>query len=143
MATRDRTAKPGTTRITRRHFATLALGAVAAPAVIGRARAAGVIKIGDIQSLTGPSAAYGIRARDGAILAIEAANAAGGFKDAKGETWRFEKIDVDMANEAKQTLTLYRQFATDPAVIGVVGPTNSVGWVATVPTARALKLPIL
>ncbi len=100
-------------RITRRRFTALALGAVAAPAIVGRALAAGVIKIGDIQSLTGPSAPYGIRARDGAILAIEAANAAGGFKDAKGETWRFEKIDADMANEAKQTLTLYRQFATD------------------------------
>lgn len=143
MAQRNRTTKHGKTLITRRHFATLALGAVAAPAIIGRAHAAGVIKIGDIQSLTGPSAAYGIRARDGAILAIEAANAAGGVKDAKGETWRFEKIDVDMGNEAKQTLTLYRQFATDPAVIGVVGPTNSVGWIATVPVAAQVKLPIL
>jgi branched-chain amino acid transport system substrate-binding protein len=143
MTIRKRTAKSGTASITRRRFAALALGAVAAPALVGRARAAGVIKIGDIQSLTGPSASYGIRARDGAILAVEAANAAGGFKDAKGESWTFEKIDADMANEAKQALTLYRQFATDPAVIGVVGPTNSVGWIATVPVARSMKLPIL
>src|SRR5271167_3794388 len=143
MATLKRTAKPGTGSITRRRFGALALGAVAAPAIVGSARAAGVIKIGDIQSLTGPSASYGIRARDGAILAVEAANAAGGFKDAKGESWRFEKVDADMGNEAKQALILYRQFATDPAVIGVVEPTNSVGWIATVPVAAQVKLPIV
>src|SRR5271156_6158464 len=141
MATHQRTAKPGTATITRRRFGALALGAVAAPAIVGSARAAGVIKIGDIQSLTGPSASYGIRARDGAILAVEAANAAGGFKDAKGESWTFEKIDADLANQAKQAPTRHGQLATAPAVVGVVGPPNSVGWIATVPVARSMKLP--
>ena len=51
--------------ITRRRFVTLAAGSATvalAPISRVRAQAVGVIKIGHIQPLTGPSAAYGIRA---------------------------------------------------------------------------------
>ena len=66
---------------------------------IGRAQSGGTIKVGHIQPLTGPSAAYGIRARDGAIIAIEEINAAGGWTDAKGAKYQFEMAVGDMAND--------------------------------------------
>ena len=67
-----------------------------APISLGRAQAAGVIKIGHIQPLTGPSAAYGIRARDGAIVAVDEVNAAGGWTDGAGKKHQIEMTVADM-----------------------------------------------
>ena len=100
-----------------------------------------MIKIGHIQPLTGPSAAYGIRARDGAIIAVDEINAAGGWTDAAGKKYQIEMSVGDMANDPKQAITLFRQYATDPQVIAVLGPTNSVGYVPLVPVAGQIKLP--
>jgi branched-chain amino acid transport system substrate-binding protein len=130
--------------ITRRRFVTLAAGTASlalAPVSQSRAQAAGVVKIGHIQPLTGPSAAYGIRARDGAIIAVDEINAAGGWTDATGKKYQIEMSVGDMANDAKQSITLFRQYATDPQVIAVLGPTNSVGYVPLVPVAGQIKLP--
>src|SRR5215510_6901114 len=131
--------------MTRRRFAQGATGAVsllAAPAVL-RAQGAGIIRIGHIQPITGPSAAYGIRARDGAQLAVEEINAAGGWTDAKGIKFTFEMTVGDMANDPKQAITLFRQYATDPEVMVNLGPTNSVGFVPIVPVAGQIKLPLI
>jgi branched-chain amino acid transport system substrate-binding protein len=117
--------------------------AVFAPAIVGRAQSAGVIKLGHIQPITGPSAAYGIRARDGAILAIEDVNKAGGFTDKSGKQHNFEMMAGDMVNDPRQAITLFRQYATDEAVIASLGPTNSVGFIPLVPVAAQLKLPLI
>jgi branched-chain amino acid transport system substrate-binding protein len=130
--------------LTRRRFLALAAGTTTlslAPA--GRAQSGGIIKVGHIQPLTGPSAAYGIRARDGAIIAIEEINAAGGWTDAKGRQHQFEMLVGDMANDPKQAITLFRQYATDQQVIASLGPTNSVGYVPLVPVAAQIKLPLI
>src|ERR1051325_9047830 len=132
--------------ITRRRFVTLAAGTASlalSPTSPARAHAAGVVKIGHIQPLTGPSAAYGIRARDGAIMAVDEINAAGGWTDAKGKKDQVEKPLGDMVNEPKQAITLCRQYATDAQVIAALGPTNSVGYVPLVPVAGQIKLPII
>jgi branched-chain amino acid transport system substrate-binding protein len=128
--------------MTRRRFAAGAAGAaslLAAPTAL-RAAGADVIRIGHIQPLTGPSAAYGIRARDGAQIAVEEINAAGGWRDAKGRKYAFELTVGDMANDPKQAITLFRQYATDPEVMVSLGPTNSVGFVPIVPVAGQIKL---
>src|SRR5215207_1246861 len=130
--------------ITRRRFVALAAGAAslaAAPVSRGRAQAANVITFGHIQPLTGPSAAYGIRARDGATIAVDEINAAGGWTDAAGKKYQIEMAVGDMANDPKQAITLFRQYATDAQVIAVLGPTNSVGYVPLVPVAGQIKLP--
>lgn len=132
-------------KISRRTFATGALGVattVFAP-FVHRAHAATVIKLGHIQPLTGPSAAYGIRARDGGLVAVEEINAAGGWTDAKGQKYTLEMLDGDMANDPKQAITLFRQYAGDPGVLAALGPTNSVGFVPLVPVAGQLKLPLI
>lgn len=131
--------------ITRRHFASLAAGAgaVLASPVTLRAQAASTIKIGHIQPLTGPSAAYGIRGRDGALMAIDEINKSGGWTDSKGKTYSFEISNGDMANDPKQAITLFRQYATDAQTLVVLGPTNSVGYVPLVPVAGQIKLPLI
>ena len=103
--------------MTRRQFVAAVAGTAAlplAPAIV-RGQSAGVIKFGHIQPLTGPSAAYGIRARDGAMIAVEEINAAGGWTDAKGQKHQLEMLVGDMANDPKQAITLFRQYATDSA----------------------------
>jgi branched-chain amino acid transport system substrate-binding protein len=138
-------ARPQGPIMTRRRFTASAAGAaslLAAPAVL-RAQSASIIRIGHIQPITGPSAAYGIRARDGAQMAIEEINAAGGWTDAKGKQHTFELTVGDMANDPKQAITLFRQFATNPEVLINLGPTNSVGFVPIVPVAGQIKLPLI
>lgn len=132
-------------RVSRRHFGAVVAGAgvaVTSPSV-PRAQGAGIIKFGHIQPITGPSAAYGIRSRDGSIMAIEEINAAGGWTDAKGRKYTFEMTVGDMANDPKQAITLFRAYAGDAAVLAALGPTNSVGFVPLVPVAGQIKLPLL
>ena len=134
------------TPITRRRFAAMATAGAAVALAPGRgvrAEGAAVLRIGHIQPLTGPSAAYGIRARDGAIMAVEEINAGGGWSDAQGNKYQIEMLLGDMANDPKQAITLFRQYATDPQVIAGLGPTNSVGYVPLVPVAGQLKLPLI
>jgi len=131
---------------TRRSFvAAAAAGAasVFAPAIIGRAQSVTTVRLGHTQPLTGPSAPYGIRAMDGARVAIAEIKAAGGFRDAKGNRYVFEMSEDDMANDPKQAVTLFRQQALDAKVVVSLGPTNSVGFIPLVPIAGQIKLPLI
>ena len=128
---------------TRRRVLSLSLagagGALLMPALIGRARADSVVKVGQIEALTGPSSPAGIRGRDGALLAAEDINQAGGIAG----KFRLEIAAQDMANDPKQAVTLFRQLATDNAVVASIGPTNSVGFVPIVPIAGQIGLPLV
>lgn len=133
---------PGSSHLTRRRLGGLvAGGALFCPPVIGRAAPA-VIKIGQTESLTGPSSAYGIRAANGARLAMEQVNKAGGFQIA-GATYTLDIAFNDMANDARQAVTLVRQYASDSGMVATIGPTNSVGFVAMVPVVEQLGLPCI
>lgn len=131
----------------RRKFVSLAAagagGILAAPTILRAASAATVVKFGQIEPLTGPSAAYGIRSRDGARMAVDAVNRAGGFHDAKGDVYTIDMHASDMANDPRQAITLYRQQALDPAIRATIGPTNSVGYVPIVPIAGQLRLVVI
>jgi branched-chain amino acid transport system substrate-binding protein len=131
--------------MTRRQFVAAVAGTAAlpmAPAIV-RGQSASTIKFGHIQPLTGPSAAYGIRARDGALIAVEEVNAAGGWTDAKGQKHQLEMVLGDMANDPKQAITLFRQYAADSQMLASIGPTNSVGYVPLVPVAGQMKFPLI
>ncbi len=114
---------------------------LALPALIRPANAAAVtLQIGQIEPLTGASSAYGIRCRDGAASAIAEIEHAGGFHDAKGTEDRPAVNLGDMANDARQAITLYRQNALDTSICASIGPTNSVGYVPIVPIAAQMQL---
>ena len=131
--------------ISRRRFtqaAALGAGSVLFSPALLRAQGTGVIKITNVQGITGPSAAYGIRSRDGALLALDDINKLG-FKDASGKSYTFEMNTVDMANDPRQAVTLFRQAAGDASVTATIGPANSVGFIAMVPVAAQLKMPMI
>jgi branched-chain amino acid transport system substrate-binding protein len=132
-------------KISRRRVLQAASGALAAltlPARVQSNDSATVVKIGHTQSLSGPSASYGIRARDGAILAMNEINGAGGFRDSSNR-YIIDIVEGDMANDPKQAITLFRQFALDPAVVASIGPTNSLGFLPCIPAAAQFKLPLV
>ena len=131
--------------ISRRRFtqaAALGAGSVLFSPALLRAQGTGVIKITNVQGITGPSAAYGIRSRDGALLALDDINKLG-YKDASGKSYTFEMNTVDMANDPRQAVTLFRQAAGDASVTATIGPANSVGFIAMVPVAAQLKMPMI
>ena len=131
--------------MTRRQFVAAVAGTAAlpmAPAIV-HGQSASTIKFGHIQPLTGPSAAYGIRARDGALIAVEEVNAAGGWTDAQGQKHQLDMLIGDMANDPKQAITLFRQYAADSQMLASIGPTNSVGYVPLVPVAGQMKFPLI
>jgi branched-chain amino acid transport system substrate-binding protein len=128
--------------ITRRHALAAMGAAVAAPSLPARAQAT-VVRVGHIQALTGPSGAYGIRGRDGAQMALEEVNAAGGVPLANGGRATIEMSVDDMANDARQAITLFRQRAADAATLAVLGPINSVGFIPLIPVANELRMPLI
>ena len=127
----------------RRTLGRLAAGAgvaLAAPAVIGHAEPAS-LHIAQLQSLTGPSAAYGLKSRDGTLLAMDDLNKTG--IEIGGTTYKIVMPVDDMANDARQAVTLLRQYASDASVVGVLGPTNSVGFLPIIPAAAQLEIPVI
>jgi branched-chain amino acid transport system substrate-binding protein len=128
--------------IGRRRFTQMLGGASAlcTPPIIGRAAPA-IIRAGQTESLTGPSSAYGIRAANGAKLAMEQLNKTG--FSVGGTTYTLDIAFNDMANDARQAVTLVRQYAAQPDMMATIGPTNSVGFVAMVPVVAQLDLPLI
>lgn len=126
--------------IRRRHLLVGGASAALAPAIVGRAAPA-TLRFGQIEALTGPSAAYGNRGRDGAKLAMEQINAAG-LKIGE-TTYQLDVSLGDMANDPKQAITLLRQYASQAEYVCVVGPTNSVGFVPIVPVSEQVAIPLI
>lgn len=135
---------PSLSRLTRRRLLHRALGTasgLALPAIIHPANATAItVQIGEIEPLTGPSSAYGIRCRDGAASAVAELERVGGFHDSNGTQYRLAVDCGDMANDARQAITLYRQNALNSSVRANIGPTNSVGYVPIVPIAAQMHL---
>jgi branched-chain amino acid transport system substrate-binding protein len=130
-------------RISRRGFGRIAAGTalgLAMPPTIGRAQPA-TLRITSVQAITGPSSPYGWRARDGAQLLADDINAAG--LSIGGTTYRLEIRTEDMANDPQQAITLLRQAASNPDILAVIGPSNSVGYVPSVPAAGQLNIPMV
>jgi branched-chain amino acid transport system substrate-binding protein len=130
-------------RISRRGLGRFAAGTalgLAMPPTIGRAQPA-TLRITSIQPTTGPSSPYGWRARDGAQLVADDINAAG--LSIGGTTYRIDIRTEDMANDPQQAITLLRQAASNPDILAVIGPSNSVGYVPSVPAAGQLEMPLV
>ncbi len=75
-------------------------------------------KLAYVGPLTGPNANLGINIRNGAAVAVEEANEAGG--DVK-----FELAEFDTQGSPDQASTLKDRFINDQSVLAVVGPTFS------------------
>lgn len=82
------------------------------------------IKIGLTGPFTGGSAAMGVSSRDGAKLAVEKINAAGGV-DVGGKKMKIELIERDDEGRNERGALVAQELSSMPDVIAVVGSTNT------------------
>lgn len=103
----------------------------------------GTLHFYSLNADTGQSAPFGKRTSDAVNLLAKQTNDAGGLKDNCGNTYTVNITTADMANDKDQAVTLARQAASDSSVLGIIGPTASVGYIPIVPIAGQLKTPVI
>ncbi len=114
--------------ITRRSATRLLAGSAALTTLAGPSWAAGdkVVRIGVNFSLTGADAENAMRMRDGALMAIDEANAKGAVKGYKLEAFVLDDATATAGQyDPAQAATNARKFVSDKAVVGAVGPQMS------------------
>lgn len=96
------------------------------------------IKIGANLELSGGVASYGSSINDGAKLAIEEINAAGGIGGKQ-----IEYIPVDNKSDNAEAATAAIRLAEQEKVVAMIAPATSGNTVATVQVAEQYKVPIV
>jgi branched-chain amino acid transport system substrate-binding protein len=98
----------------------------------------GEIKIGAVSCLTGALSTFGVSSIQGAKLAVQEINAAGGTL---GQS--IELIVEDNGSKAGETATILRKFISQDKVVAVLGGLTSSSTMEGAPLAQAAKLPLL
>ena len=93
------------------------------------------MRIGAIDPLTGPFAAYGEPVRDGMLLAVDEINAKGGMGGRK-----IELLLEDDGGDPKNSVNAFTRLATVSKVPAVIGPLSSGSSMATAPLADRYKV---
>lgn len=103
------------------------------------AQSRGPVKVGGLTFLTGKFASYGAEYASGIKIGVDYVNANGGVLGG-----RKLQLDIqDTASDSAQAATLLRRLAADKDVVAVVGPTGTPDFLAVVPIAKTLDVPIL
>ncbi|HEX5752758.1 MAG TPA: ABC transporter substrate-binding protein [Archangium sp.] len=114
-------------------------GQVAQPAAGGGAPAASnTIVLGEVGSLTGAQATFGVSTRNGIELALKEANAAGGVKGKKLEVRVYD--DQGKPEEAAQAVT---RLITQDKVVLILGEVASSNSLAMAEKAQAAGVPMI
>jgi branched-chain amino acid transport system substrate-binding protein len=111
--------------------------AAAMPATISHADSAR-ISIGLVADITGSASVYGVSVRNGAQLAADTLNKAGGING--------HQIDLlvgDAASSKTQVVDLYQQDINSRHVLGIVGPTLSSEALTADPIAQKAGVPVI
>src|ERR1700761_2554991 len=125
--------------LSRRTTITALLGAAAAGFTNLRANAAEPIRIGTILSVSGPAAFLGQDMKDGAQLAVDEINNAGGIDGRKIE-WVF----YDSQSQTQQAIAETRRLLSHDCVDIIVGGGNMSGIaLAMAPMTEAAKIPFI
>jgi len=116
------------------------LGGIAASiSIVASAHADDPIKLGLILAQTGPLAdSFGIPTSEGALLAIEQINAAGGVKGRM-----LEAVVRDDRTQIQAAVTAFQELARDSSLVAIVGPTMSGQAMAARPIINQNTLPQL
>src|SRR3984893_19871 len=125
--TYGRTAKAGA-------FAYVVLALLALPIHTTLAQ----IKIGAVTCLTGALSTFGISSIQGAKLAEEDVNAAGGVLGQQ-----IELIVEDNGSKAGEAATITRKFISQDKVVAILGDLTSSATMEGAPLAQAAKIPLL
>lgn len=104
----------------------------------GNSASGDVIKIGANLELSGGLASYGSSIADGAVLAIEEINAAGGVNGKQ-----LELIKVDNKSEGSEATAAALRLIQQEKVVAMLAPATSGNTVATVQLANQHKVPIV
>lgn len=94
-----------------------------------------IIKIGEVGSMTGSEATFGISTHQGILLAIEEANAAGGVKGKK-----LEVISMDNQGKPEEAATAVTKLITQDKVSAILGEVASSRSLAMAPIAQQHKI---
>ncbi len=119
----------------------LAFRALASLIVLGftaSLSAQGTIKIGEFASMTGKEATFGQTSHQGAVLAVEEVNAAGGVLGRK-----VELITEDDQSKPGEAATVAKKLITRDKVVALLGEISSTRTLEAVPVAQAAKIPLL
>lgn len=116
----------------------LFLGIIGLAAVAGAAQAEDSLKIGIIESISGPAAAYGENHRKGTRLAVEQINAAGGFN---GKA--IEVVAEDDRSDPAAGINAAKKLLTQQKVDAVVGSSASLVTIAFARENERYKVPVV
>jgi branched-chain amino acid transport system substrate-binding protein len=97
-----------------------------------------VILLGEVGSLTGSEAAFGISTRQGVELAIEEANAAGGVMGKKLAVRVY-----DDASKQEEAASATKRLITQDHVVAILGEVASSNSLAMAPIAQAAQVPMV
>ena len=101
-------------------------------------RSGGMIRIGGSFALTGPIPTLGLDIRQGAELAIDDLNAAGGL-----EGFMFELVAEDGACDGTQGTNVGNKFASDGTIVAVTGGTCSGETFGLMPILQEARIPFV
>lgn len=107
-------------------------------ALLGPAGAQQQVEIGFIAPLSGPAAAYGKDLLNGAMLALEEINAAGGAGGRK-----MVLLQGDDRGSPKDAANVAQSFVSNPNVLAMLGGATSTATFGAVPVAQKGKLPFV
>jgi len=96
------------------------------------------IKVGILVPLTGPIAVYGEGVRDGALLAFDKINAAGGIDGMK-----IVPVIEDNKADGAETANAFNKMVTKDKVVAIVGPVISATANVAAPIAVREKIPLV
>lgn len=100
--------------------------------------AAGVIRIGHVNSMTGPEATFGMGSQKGVELAVKEINEAGGIRGKK-----IELVAADDQGKPDEAVTALTKLITQNKVVAVVGEAASSRMLAMAPIAQQFKVPLV
>lgn len=106
----------------------------------GSSAAAGgdTVKVGLLFELTGNVASYGTAEANGAKMALEEINAAGGVNGKK-----IQLVEYDTKSDTAETTTLAAKLMTQDKVVAIIGPATSGGMKAQIQLSAQNKVPIV
>jgi branched-chain amino acid transport system substrate-binding protein len=96
-----------------------------------------IIKIGQIEAQTGPFASYGYMYVQGARLAADEINRAGGFK-VGDKTYKFELIAPDTRGDPKEGVVQIKKLLEHDKVRFILGPSTSNVFSTVLPYAKRM-----
>jgi branched-chain amino acid transport system substrate-binding protein len=97
-----------------------------------------VIKLGEVGSMTGSEATFGISTHRGIEMAIEQANAAGGVKGKK-----LALVSMDDQGKPEEAATAVTKLITQDQVTAILGEVASGRSMAMAPIAQQYKIPMV